>query len=123
MTSARTAPFDSIEAAQEYLALLSGTVVENKDNIAKEIQRQRHENSTRYIEVLELVAFNLERLENHLRTSAKILSNLRKLRALLLDGKPGARDCPAAAVIDSRSPANVRPEEHENQTDVVEVSG
>ena len=104
MTSTRGAPFNSIEAAQDYLTLLSDTIIENKQSVATEIQQSRHDTPSRYLEVLELIAFNLEQLETHLRTSRRVLANLRKLRALLLNGDANECRCAAATPMTKGAP-------------------
>lgn len=78
-------PFDRIEAAQQYLALLSESVAENRQRIEADILEATNQNSQRYLEVLKLSSYNLEKLEEHLKASRQTLNNLRKLRRLLLN--------------------------------------
>lgn len=77
-------PFDRIEAAQYYLALLSASVVDNKERIEADIVEATNDNSPRFLEVLKLGFYNLERLEKQLKATRQTLNNLRKLRRLLL---------------------------------------
>jgi hypothetical protein len=77
-------PFDNIEAAQEYLALLSESISENRKSIQEETMDVTSQSSQRGLEVLRLVFYNLDKLEKHLKVSRQTLSNLHKLRKLLL---------------------------------------
>lgn len=76
-----TTPFDTLEGAQEYLDLLIEAVVENRDRIKTDMEKGYQ--SRRAIEVLSLVAYNLEQLEKHMKTSGSILDGLRKLQLML----------------------------------------
>lgn len=78
-------PFDRIEAAQEYLGLLIETVADNRQRIEADIREATNRNDQRLVEVLLLASYNLEKLENHLKASRRTLSNLHKLRRLLLN--------------------------------------
>jgi hypothetical protein len=77
-------PFDRVEAAQEYLALLSISVADNKERIEAEIRDGANEEMPRHLELLRLVAYHLQGLERHLKASRRVLSNLYKLRRLVL---------------------------------------
>ncbi len=77
-------PFDRVEAAQEYLALLSDTVADNKQKVEAQLLRVANQGFLRSLDALRLVAYNLEQLDKHLKASRKTLSNLRKLRRLIL---------------------------------------
>jgi len=81
-------PFDSIDVAQEYLALLEETVAENRNRVDAGMCEASIQGSRRYVEALRVVSYNLESLENHLRASRRKLNNLHKLRRLII--KKGA---------------------------------
>jgi len=83
------APFEKIEAAQEYLTLLSGTVTENREKVEAEIKTTTDHAHKRHTEVLLAVIYNLEKLERHLKASRQALSNLRKLRGVLWNESTG----------------------------------
>lgn len=83
MTFPNITPFDSIEAAQEYLALLSEVVADNRQKIDADIAEPANQNFPRSLEVLKLTAYNLKKLEQHLKVSRQTLNNLRKLRRFL----------------------------------------
>jgi hypothetical protein len=77
-------PFDNVEAAHEYVSLLMETVRQARDEVAQDVERARAEVADRQVEALQLVAWKLERLETHLASSRHLLTDLRRLRRLLL---------------------------------------
>lgn len=79
-------PFGRIDAAVEYLTLLVSTVMENRELIETEIIEVTEQKNQRGVEVLTLVAYNLEKLEKHLVAGRQTLNDLGKLRRLLLNG-------------------------------------
>jgi len=81
-------PFDRIEAAQQYLALLSKSVADNRQRVEADMMEATNHNSQRFLEVLRLGVYNLEQLEKHLKASRQMLNNLRKLRRLLSKENP-----------------------------------
>jgi len=89
-------PFDSIEGALEYVGLLVDSVEEAREDITAELVEARGEtDAQRRADALQLVAYKLERLAEHARSSRRLLNDLRTLRRLLLD----ERHPEAAAVI------------------------
>jgi hypothetical protein len=64
-------PFDSVENAHQYVRLLVEAISEAKSEIAAD-----------------LVAAKLDKLEQHLKTSSRLLNDLRTLRRLLFDERP-----------------------------------
>jgi len=85
MGLATITPFDRVEAAHEYLTLLSETVADNRRIIDADTREVTNQNCQRCVEVLKLVSYNLEKLETHLKASRQSLNNLCKLRRLLLN--------------------------------------
>ena len=77
-------PFDNIESFHEYVALLAEAIEEAKREIEEEIAAAESENAERRKEALLLVAYNLGKLDLHIRSSRRILNDLRSLRRLLL---------------------------------------
>ena len=77
-------PFDSIEGSHEYVALLAQTIEEVQRDIEAEIALAAGENAERRKDALQLVSFNLVKLERHIGESRRILNDLRTLRRLLL---------------------------------------
>jgi hypothetical protein len=79
-------PFDSIEGALEYVGLLVESVVEAREDIAAELEEARRKgDAKRRADALQLVAYKLDRLAEHTRSSRRLLNDLRMLRRLLLD--------------------------------------
>jgi hypothetical protein len=78
-------PFDSIEGAQEYLALLREAVAEAKSTADADILAEVNSKSSRHVDALRLVLYKLEKLDQHVKASCRLLNDLRSLRRLLLD--------------------------------------
>jgi uncharacterized membrane protein YccC len=78
-------PFDNIESAQEYLALLCEALDEAKQTAESDIARETNSPMPRRRDALRLVLYKLEKLEEHIKTSRRLLNDLRTLRRLLLD--------------------------------------
>jgi hypothetical protein len=78
-------PFDSIENAQEYIRLLIEAVREAKDETESNIADDDRLRVTRRVDALRLVQHKLNRLEQHLIVSSRVLNDLRSLRRLLLE--------------------------------------
>lgn len=77
------AAFESIESAQEYLALLAQVISESQQAVAADIQGNAELNPPRRVEALRLIDFKLEKLASHVKTSRRILNDLRMLRRIL----------------------------------------
>lgn len=75
--------FESIESAQEYLGLLSQVVIEAHQAVQADIQGSGESARPRRVEALRLIGYNLEKLASHLKTSRRILNDLRMLRRIL----------------------------------------
>jgi hypothetical protein len=78
-------PFDNIESAQEYLVLLSQALEEATANAEADILGEETSKTARRRDALRLVLYKLEKLEQHIKTSRRLLNDLRTLRRLLLD--------------------------------------
>jgi hypothetical protein len=78
-------PFESIEGAQEYLKLLHAAVLEARQEVEGDVHAQATVEPQRRLEALRLVLYKLEQLEKHVKTSHRILNDLRTLRRLLLE--------------------------------------
>jgi hypothetical protein len=76
-------PFETIESAQEYIALLIQAVSESQEAIAADIRAQAPTESPRRLEALNLIVYNLDKLSVHVNRSRRILNDLRTLRRLL----------------------------------------
>jgi DNA repair protein RadC len=78
-------PFDSIESSHQYVALLAQAVEEAKLDVKGDIALAMADRADRRREALQLVLYNLTKLESHMSASRRILNDLRTLRRLLLD--------------------------------------
>ena len=78
-----TAPFESVESAQEYLLLLLETIAETRQAIQDDLSAETESRSSRRTDALHLVLYNVEKLEHHTRISRRILNDLRTLRRVL----------------------------------------
>ena len=77
-------PFSSLESAQHYLALLGEQVREVKTSILDDIATASASGGGRQLDALRIVDLKLAQLDQHLTASSRALSDLRKLRRLLL---------------------------------------
>src|SRR5262249_16780494 len=82
-------PFDSLEGSHQYIALLAEVIEEAREEVEAEIALAAEESADRRKEALQLVAYNLAKLNLHMTTSRRILNDLRTLRRLLLDERRG----------------------------------
>jgi len=78
-------PFDNIESSREYVSLLAEAVQEALAEVEADIALAGADGAARRKEALQLVHFNLSRLNSHMTSSRRILNDLRTLRRLLLD--------------------------------------
>jgi hypothetical protein len=77
------AGFESIESAQEYFELLAEVVLESQQAVQADIQGKADSGSSRHVEALRLIGYNLEKLAHHIKVSRRILNDLRMLRRIL----------------------------------------
>jgi hypothetical protein len=91
-------PFDNIEGSHEYVAMLAEAIEEARREVEAEIAQAEKESAERRKEALLLVSFNLAKLELQIKSSRRILNDLRTLRRLLLaERKPSSVRKSAAA--------------------------
>jgi hypothetical protein len=93
-------PFDSIESAYEYVGLLREAVTESRAAIQEDLVAAQSQEAARLVEALQLVAFKLDKLGEHMEASHRLLNDLRTLRRLLLTDRTGATDRRAAGADD-----------------------
>jgi hypothetical protein len=99
-------PFDSIESAHTYLGLLVETAREAREAVDTDAALVRDSADERRAAVLHLVAYNLDKLESHVKVSRRILNDLRTLRRLLLEERssaPAAITPRASQITESRT--------------------
>jgi uncharacterized membrane protein YccC len=88
LKSSPQTPFDSVENAHDYVRLLGEAIAEAKGEIEADLAVATKAKSERRIQALQIVQFKLDKLEQHLKTSSRLLNDLRTLRRLLLDERP-----------------------------------
>jgi formiminotetrahydrofolate cyclodeaminase len=84
-------PFDSVENAHHYVHLLVEAISEAKSEVATDVDAAATAKPDRRLEALRVVQFKLDKLEHHLKTSSRLLNDLRTLRRLLFDERPEAK--------------------------------
>jgi hypothetical protein len=109
-------PFDSIESAHEFVALLAETVCDAKRDVEADIQRESDSGAPRHLDALRTTLYSMEKLELHMNKSRRILNDLRSLRRLLFDERaakpesvPDAKPETPASTLKSTSPQVIRP--------------
>jgi formiminotetrahydrofolate cyclodeaminase len=81
-------PFDTVENAHQYVRLLVEAIAEAKNEITADLGAAAKGQPERRVEALRLVQFKLDKLEQHLQSSSRLLNDLRTLRRLLFDERP-----------------------------------
>lgn len=90
-------PFESIESALEFVALLCEAIEEARREVEAEIALAQQAGEQRRVQALQVVAYNLTKLAAHMRTSRRILNDLRTLRRLLFGEREQGRAAIAGA--------------------------
>jgi len=80
--------FDSVENAHEYIQLLREAIAETKGDVAADLAAAA-DKPDRRLEAQRLVHFKLEKLEQYLDNSSRMLNDLRSLRRLLFEERTG----------------------------------
>lgn len=97
-------PFETIESAQEYIAIFTDVIAESRRDIDADVKREASISHSRRLDALRVAAYNLRILEQHIRKSSRLLNDLRTLRRLLLqEREPIAVIVPQVAA-DARLP-------------------
>lgn len=78
-------PFQSIESAHDFVALLAKAIVEARRELEVDIEREAGLKPSRRLDALRVALYNLEKLELNMNRSRRILNDLRTLRRLLFD--------------------------------------
>jgi hypothetical protein len=78
-------PFDNIESSHQYVSLLAEAIKEALSEVEADIAMAGADGASRRREALQLVHFNLTKLNGHMTAGSRILNDLRTLRRLLLD--------------------------------------
>jgi len=83
--------FDSLERAYQYIGVLEDVLAQSRGDIHEELELAENAGAARTIDALQLVAYKMERLREHLGNSRCVLNDLRMLRRVLTTDLPGAR--------------------------------
>jgi len=75
--------FETLESAHNFVALLAETVAEAKRELERDLQREAA--PSRRLDALRIAAYNIDKLELHLKRSRRILNDLRAVRRLLFE--------------------------------------
>ena len=78
-------PFDNIESSHEYVTLLAEAIDDALAELEADIAVAGADGADRRKEALQLVLFNMNKLQGHMTASRRILNDLRTLRRLLLE--------------------------------------
>lgn len=84
-------PFDNIESSHEYVSLLAEAIEVAIAEVEADIVLAGADRADRRKEALQLVLFNMNKLQNHMTSSRRILNDLRTLRRLLLEERSLAK--------------------------------
>jgi hypothetical protein len=90
-------PFDNIESSHQYVSMLGEAIEEARREVEEEIALAMQEGPERRKEALQIVAYNLAKLSLHIKTSGRILNDLRTLRRLLQSERQPAQPRARAA--------------------------
>jgi len=84
-------PFDNIESSHEYVTLLAEAIDVALAEVEADIAVAGEDGADRRREALQLVLFNMNKLQGHMTASRRILNDLRTLRRLLLEERTLAK--------------------------------
>jgi hypothetical protein len=76
-------PFESIESAHEFVALLEESVQEAADDVRGHLREAEAEQDERQVRALNLALFKLTQLATQMHKSRRALNDLRSIRRLL----------------------------------------
>jgi hypothetical protein len=101
-------PFDSVENAHQYVGLLVEAITDAKSEIATDLSAASNgatSKSERRVQALQVVQLKLDKLEQHLQISSRLLNDLRTLRRLLFDERLDDRSEAVGPIPDRNSAA------------------
>ena len=83
MNANEVRPFESIESAHEFVALLADSIEEAVREVEQHSEEARAEGNDRRAEALALALFKMNQLSQNMQKSRRILNDLRSIRRLL----------------------------------------
>jgi predicted nuclease of restriction endonuclease-like RecB superfamily len=90
MNAELTKPFESIESAHEFVALLEESIQEAADDIREHLRQAEAARDERQVRALNLALFKLTQLATQMHKSRRALNDLRSIRRLLFtEREPG----------------------------------
>jgi hypothetical protein len=106
-----TIPFDSIESAQQFVIALAEKVLESKQELELDLNREPAPTPSRRADALGLAVKSLHDLDFCLGQSRRILNDLRSLRRLMLDERSGhaTTSNPRVSTVEKLPTAAVQP--------------
>ncbi len=97
MSHCSETPFDNIESSLEYVSLLAEAIDVSITEVEADLALAGVDHADRRKEALQLVLFNMTKLQRHMTSSRRILNDLRTLRRLLLEERRVAKVYRASA--------------------------
>jgi hypothetical protein len=94
--------FESLESAQDFVALLAETVAEAKRELEADVQREP--DLSRRQDALRIALYSLSKLELHVSRTSRILNDLRSLRRLLFEERREASHTANRGLQQARQP-------------------
>jgi hypothetical protein len=91
MSHSSETPFDNIESSHEYVTLLAEAIDVALAELEADLALAGADGADRRKEALQLVLFNMQKLQGHMTSSRRILNDLRTLRRLLLEERTLAK--------------------------------
>jgi hypothetical protein len=91
MSQPSETPFDNIESSHEYVTLLAEAIEVAIAEVQADIALAGADGAERRTQALQLVLFNMNKLQGHMTSSRRILNDLRTLRRLLLEERSLAK--------------------------------
>lgn len=99
MSDEQTQPFATIESALAFMDLLAAAIDETHADVLEDVAAAQSSGEQRQVEALQLVNYKLEQLSIHVAKSERLLKDLARLRALIMDEqKSGSREAATATV-------------------------
>lgn len=83
-----TQPFATLESALAFMHLLASEIEETRADVQQDIAGVQPDGDRRQMEALQLVDYKLNQLALHVGKSERLLRDLARLRALIIDGSP-----------------------------------
>lgn len=84
-------PFDNIESSLEYVSLLAEAIDVSIAEVEADLALAGADHANRRKEALQLVLYNMIKLQRNMTSSRRILNDLRTLRRLLLEERRAAK--------------------------------